>query len=58
LIPFIRENVNPHDILQGLGELVDDKICKEKVKEFLNRKILNIDTSQESVMTNTLYGFD
>lgn len=36
LIPFIKNTVNPHDILQGLGELVD---AKQKV--WIKEKLLN-----------------
>ena len=38
LVPFIRENVSPHDILQGLGELVDSK-QKIWIKEKLLKEL-------------------
>jgi len=39
LIPFVKKNANPHDILQGLGELVDTK-QKIWIKEHLLNELL------------------
>jgi len=48
LVPFIRENVSPHDILQGLGELVDSKqkiwIKEKLLKELIFNLQLYIDS--------------
>lgn len=48
LIPFIKETVNPHDILQGLGEVVDDK-QKVWIKEYLlNELFFNLHLYSDS----------
>jgi len=48
LIYFIKEKVNPHDVLQGLGELVDNK-QKDWIKaKLLNELIFNLQLYIES----------
>lgn len=48
LIPFIKENVNPNEILQGLGELIDSKqkiwIKEKLLKELIFNLQLYIDS--------------